>query len=163
MTTLFAAVNREQTLTENGMATLTSSMNSVVDLFFKIGASRGKFSALVPTLSKSFAENLDMTIRVLLWARDARGGAGERQLFKDAIKLAFSTGSITKEQGDRIVSRVPELGRWDDLYAFIGTPSENAALELFSSTMKNGVYAKSIIEKLDHMSEEQCYNLLNNF
>lgn len=138
MTTLFAAVNREQTVTENGMATLTTSMDSVTDLFFKIGASRGKFSALKATLSKAFAENLDMAIRVVLWARDARGGAGERQLFKDAIKFAFDTGSITKEQGDRIVARIPELGRWDDLYAFIGTPSENAALELFAGALRSG-------------------------
>ena len=48
--TLFAAVNRNSTVTENGMATLASSLDSVTDLFFKIGASRGKFDALKPTL-----------------------------------------------------------------------------------------------------------------
>ena len=136
--TLFAAVNRNETVTENGMATLVSSMDSVTDLFFKIGASRGKFEALKPTLAKAMAENLDLTIRVILWSRDAREGAGERQLFKDAIQFAFNTNSITKEEGDRIVAKVPELGRWDDLYAFFNTPSEDAAIALFAGALRSG-------------------------
>ena len=138
MSKLFNAVNRNQTVTENGMATLTSSLSKCVDLFFKAGASRGKFDALKPTLSGAFAEDLDTAVRIVLWMRDAREGAGERDLFKDAIKYAFAEGSITKEQGDRIVLRVPELGRWDDLFAFIGTPSEKTALELFAGAVRSG-------------------------
>lgn len=136
--TLFAAVNRNATVTENGMATLTSSLDSVTDLFFKIGASRGKFDALKPTLSKAMADNLDLTIRVILWARDAREGAGERQLFKDAIKFGFDTGAIDVESGNRIVTKVPELGRFDDLYAFFGTPCQDAAIQLFAGALRSG-------------------------
>lgn len=137
-TTLFAAVNRNSTVTENGMATLSSSMDSVTDLFFKIGASRGKFDSLIPTLSKAMADNLDLTVRVLLWARDARSGAGERQLFRDAIQFAFKHNHITKEDGDRIVAKIPELGRFDDLYAFFNTPSQDAAIALFSGALRSG-------------------------
>lgn len=136
--TLFAAVNSNATLTTNGMATLTSSLDSITDLFFKIGASRGKFNELKPTLAKAMADNLDLTVRVLLWARDARLGAGERQLFRDAIHFAFNTNSITKEDGDRIVAKVPELGRWDDLYAFFGTPCEDTAIALFAGAIRSG-------------------------
>lgn len=136
--TLFAAVNRNTTVTENGMATLASSLDSVTDLFFKIGASRGKFDSLKPTLSKAMADNLELTVRVLLWARDAREGAGERQLFKDAIKFGFQTGAITQESGNRIAARIPELGRWDDLYAFFGTPSQDAAIALFAGALRSG-------------------------
>jgi hypothetical protein len=144
MSALFKAVNRETTVTENGMATLETSLNSVVDLFFKIGASRGKFDQLKSTLTTAFATDPEMTVRVLLWSRDVRGGAGERKLFRDAILFGFQIGALTKEQGDRIVAKVPELGRFDDLYAFIGTPSENAALELFAGAIRggNGLAAK---------------------
>ena len=138
MSALFKAVNRETTVTENGMATLESSLDSIVDLFFKIGASRGKFDALKPTLSAAFAKDAELTVRVLLHARDARGGAGERQLFRDAILFGFQIGALDAEQGNRIVAKVPELGRWDDLYAFIGTPSEAAALELFAGAIRSG-------------------------
>ena len=138
MTSLFAAVNQEQTVTENGMPTLTSSLNANVDLFFKAGASRGKFTELAPNISSALAEDTDTAVRILLWMRDVRQGAGERQLFRDAIALLFQSGSINKEQGDRIVIRVPELGRWDDLFAFIGTPSEGTALSLFAGAIRSG-------------------------
>lgn len=144
MSALFNAVNRETTVTENGMATLESSLDPVVDLFFKIGGSRGKFEQLKPTLSAAFSADPEMTVRVLLWARDARSGAGERQLFRDAILYAFSTGALTKTQGERIVQKVPEMGRFDDLYSFIGTPCEDSALELFAGAIRagNGLAAK---------------------
>lgn len=38
---LIEAINSEETLTENGMPTYSSSLNNCVDLFFQIGASRG--------------------------------------------------------------------------------------------------------------------------
>lgn len=138
MSALFNAVNRETTVTENGMATLESSLDSVVDLFFKIGGSRGKFNQLKPTLSAAFSTDPEMTVRVLLWARDARSGAGERQLFRDAIMYGFQAGVLTKEQGERIVQKVPELGRFDDLYAFIGTPCEDSAVQLFAGAIRSG-------------------------
>jgi len=138
MSALFKSVNRETTVTENGMATLETSLNSVVDLFFKIGASRGKFESLKPTISAAFAQDPELTVRVLLHARDVRGGAGERQLFRDAILYGFQIGALDALQGDRIVAKVPELGRWDDLYAFIGTPSERVALELFAGAIRSG-------------------------
>jgi hypothetical protein len=50
----------------------------------------------------------------------------------------FDSGSLTQEQGNRIVARVPELGRWDDLFAFVGTPSEDAALALFAGAIRAG-------------------------
>ena len=138
MSALFNAVNRETTVTENGMATLESSLDSVVDLFFKIGGSRGKFNQLKPTLSAAFSTDPEMTVRVLLWARDARSGAGERQLFRDSIMYGFQSGVLTKDQGERIVQKVPELGRFDDLYAFIGTPCEDSALQLFAGAIRSG-------------------------
>lgn len=141
---LFRALNRETTVTENGMATLESSLDSVVDLFFKIGGSRGQFEKIKPTLSAAFSVDPEMTLRVLLWARDVRGGAGERQLFRDAVRYGFELGALDKETGDRIVQKIPELGRFDDLYSFIGTPCEDTALELFAGAIYggNGLAAK---------------------
>lgn len=135
---LFDAVNRETTVTENGMATLESSLDPVVDLFFKIGGSRGKFEQLKPTLSAAFSVDPEMTLRVLLWARDARGGAGERQLFRDSVHYGFKLGAIDKNTGDRIIQKIPELGRFDDLYSFIGTDCEDTALELFAGAIRSG-------------------------
>jgi hypothetical protein len=87
---------------------------------------------------------MDTTVRLLLQARDIREGAGERQLFKDAIKHLFATRLLDVYNGNRIADRVPELGRWDDLFAFFDTPSESYALEMICKGLysDNGLCAK---------------------
>ena len=75
MTTLFEAVNASAT-TANGAVTNTSSLNKNVDLFFLAGASRGK--DITTTFAAALVEDSEVAVRVLEWARDARGGAGER-------------------------------------------------------------------------------------
>ena len=99
--------------TENGAKTYTTTKNACVDLFFVAGARRG--SSIEKEFIAAFNENEEVAIRILLWLRDVRGGAGERQLFRDTIKLV--------EKWDpkiamRIASRIPDLGRWDDLLVF---------------------------------------------
>jgi len=62
--TLITAINEEQTKTENGMATLSSSLNNVVDLFFQIGASRG--NDITAKFSKAYNEDKNLAVRVAL-------------------------------------------------------------------------------------------------
>jgi Domain of unknown function (DUF2828) len=81
MTFRSAAAN--QSRTENGMATLASSLDPHVDLFFAIAASRGK--DISNLFGAAYADNRDLALRILLWARDVRGGAGERQTFHDLL------------------------------------------------------------------------------
>lgn len=103
-----------QTHTENGMPALKSSLNANVDLFFCIGASRGK--DITAQFNAALAEDPEMAVRNLLWARDARGGSGERQTFRTLLKHLESTHQDALLE--RIVPLVPELGRWDDLLIF---------------------------------------------
>ena len=55
----------------------------VVDLFYKIGASRGK--NITPLFEKAYQADRVLALRTLFWARDIRGGAGERQIFRDLL------------------------------------------------------------------------------
>jgi hypothetical protein len=71
--------------TANGAATLVSSLNPVVDLFFAIGASRGK--DLTATFAAAYGASREHALRVVAWARDIRGGAGERE----TVRSCFST------------------------------------------------------------------------
>ena len=71
--------------TTNGAMTLATSTNANVDLFFQIGASRG--TDISDMFAKALEENKELALRILLWTRDVRGGAGERQtLSKDYIQ-----------------------------------------------------------------------------
>ena len=110
MTSFIEAVQNQKERTENGMKARKSTTNACVDLFFNIGASRGK--NIVPGFISAFIEDPDKAIRILQWARDVRGGSGERQLFKDTLSyLESNHPTIAKA----LIAKIPELGRWDDM------------------------------------------------
>ena len=104
-----AATQLPDSFTENGAHTFASSLNSNVDLFFKVGASRGKVQETVNQFKKAAREDSQLATRIALWARDARGGAGEREVFRAILK------ELTREQCMYLIPKVVELGRWDDL------------------------------------------------
>ena len=133
---LVDALQTKNTLTENGMVTNSSSLNDCVNLFFQIGAMRGQDKTrLINTFVKAYEENALTAMKILFWARDIRGGAGERQIFKDIITyLATSRTDVMRKN----ISLISEYGRWDDLLTLVGTPLENDALTLISDALKNG-------------------------
>lgn len=139
---LLKAMQTKDSRTENGMATNSTSLNNCVDLFFQIGAMRGQDKArLINAFTKAFGENQLTAMKLLFWARDIRGGAGERQIFKDIIEyLAVNRTEILAKN----LGLITEFGRWDDLLVLIGTPLEKEALELISKGLadKNGLCAK---------------------
>jgi len=142
MSTLLNALQTKNSYTENGMTTNSSSLNGCVNLFFQIGAMRGQDKQrLINAFVKAYNEDALTAMKLLFWARDVRGGAGERQIFKDvAAYLAEKhTDSIAKN-----LSLIPEFGRWDDLLVFVGTRLENQALEVIKQGLndKNGLCAK---------------------
>lgn len=118
MSVFAKAVLEQKTLTTNGMAARVSSASACTDLFFKIGASRGK--NIIPQFVAAFVENQEYALRILQWARDIRGGAGERQLFRQVIQEVCNA---EPELGCRILNKVPEIGRWDDLLLDFKMPS----------------------------------------
>ncbi len=142
MTTLLAAMQTKDSLTENGMVTNSTSLNSCVDLFFQVGAMRGQDkSRLTTAFVKAFSENALTAMKLLFWARDIRGGAGERQIGKDI--MAYLAVNRTEAMRKNI-ALVTEFGRWDDLLVFFGTKLEKDALELIAKGLadKNGLCAK---------------------
>jgi hypothetical protein len=139
MSTLFQAVNASAT-TANGAVTNLSSLNANVDLFFLAGASRGK--DLTAVFSKALVEDPEVAVRVLEWCRDARGGAGERDTFR---KLFGYLIGANPDLAARVLVKVPELGRWDDLLMTFGTPLERDALRMIAFALQetnDGLAAK---------------------
>ena len=142
MGTLLNAMQTKDSLTTNGMVTNSSSLNLCVDLFFQIGAMRGQDKTrLINAFTKAFGENQLTAMKLLFWARDIRGGAGERQIFRDIVTYLAKNRTETLGKNLTLFS---EYGRWDDLLVLIGTPLEEKALSVISSglTEKNGLCAK---------------------
>ena len=156
MTTLFEAVNASAT-TANGAVTNASSLNKNVDFFFLAGASRGK--DITSTFAGALVEDSEVAVRVLEWARDARGGAGERDTFRKLFAYLIKADLASAE---RVLSKIPELGRFDDLFVAFGTPLEREALRMISSELRKGEKAKGLLEQLDSMTEEGAQKILDS-
>jgi len=128
------ALRQEDTVTENGMATNSTSLNACVDLFFNIGAMRGQDKKrLIATFSKAFNEDPKRAMKLLFWARDIRGGAGERQVFKDILAYLAENHDLVLKPNLHLIS---EYGRWDDLLVLVGTYLEQDALTLIANALR---------------------------
>jgi hypothetical protein len=139
MNTFVNAVANQEARTENGMKARKSTSKAVVDLFYNMGASRGK--NIVPAFTAAYVENKDIALRIALWARDARGGAGERQLFRDVLKHLEKTD---KAAASALLAKVPELGRWDDIFVFTDKDLKAQAYTMLGDALRaqNGLAAK---------------------
>jgi hypothetical protein len=139
MSTFVEAVVNQEARTANGMKARKSTANAVVDLFYNAGASRGK--NIVPAFAAAFAQDRDLALRVAAWLRDVRSGAGERQLFRDILGYLENNDRVAAKA---LVAKVPELGRWDDLFIFNSREMKEAAYTLLGDALreKNGLAAK---------------------
>ncbi len=139
---LVSALQQSNTTTENGMVTNSSSLDNCVDMFFKIGAFRSAEEAdVIRVFSLAFSEDPVSALRILFWARDIRGGAGERRVFRICLEY------LSKANRDAIarnMNHIPEYGRWDDLLVFFGTDLQDEASKLIVEALdaKNGLCAK---------------------
>lgn len=133
---LLDALRQENVTTENGMATNSSSLNAVVDLFYNIGAMRGQDKErLISQFSLAFATDSNRAMKILFWVRDVRGGAGERQIFRDIMSY------LAKNYKDSLAKNlqyISEYGRWDDLLVLAGTDLQHEAFSLISDAIKAG-------------------------
>lgn len=122
--------------TANGAVTLKTTNSACLDFFFLAGASRGK--DISQEFIAALADNFDVAVRTLLWLRDVRGGAGERQTFRSLLKF------LGLPEQESVMRRIPELGRWDDILVFAGTALESKAFAMIEDALRaeNALCAK---------------------
>lgn len=133
MTTFVEAIDAQTTRTENGMMAFKSSLNSSVDLFFKIGALRGKNP--VADFESAFQEDRNLALRIALWARDARDGAGERKIFRDIVEHLDNT---YPDELRKIMHLIPLVGRWDDLLVIKSRENRLIAVNMIRDALQDG-------------------------
>lgn len=118
------------TLTENGAVTHKSTMSGLLDLFGLGAAYRNRSDEdCIVLFSKAFKEDPVYAMKCLFYLRDVRGGQGERRFFRVICNWLADTHTETMR---RNLQYVPEFGRWDDLYTFMGTALEKSALKFMA-------------------------------
>ena len=127
------AILGQEARTENGMKAFKSSLNANTDLFFKIGASRGK--NITAEFTAARVENREVALRIVQWARDVRGGAGERQLYRDILRHLVTKD---KEAARALIKKTALIGRWDDLLVLAGTGLQAEAFDAIKTAIAAG-------------------------
>ena len=123
-----------RTYTENGAVTHATTYCDCLDLFATIGALRSSNEQeIIKRFVRAFTENPDLAMKTLFFARDVRGGLGERKVFRVCLQwLAHNAPASAKKN----IPYIAEFGRWDDLLSLLGTPCEKDALGLIKKQLE---------------------------
>lgn len=118
--------------TENGADALKSTTNNLLDLFATIGALRTRRESDIEHLfSLAFTDDKLLATKMSFYARNIRGGLGERRTPRIIWKwLANLYPDVIKKN----MKLIPKFGRWDDLYEFVGTPVEKEMWEFLKES-----------------------------
>lgn len=134
------------TTTENNALTYYSTLSDCLDLFYRIGALRqANEQEITSIIERAYTENKDYTFRILFFARDIRGGLGERRVFR------ISMDYLAKTHTDSVLKNLElfsEYGRWDDL------------INLYNCNVK--VIQKSIISIIKQQLNKDIQNMNSN-
>lgn len=123
-----------RTATENGGAALVTTGSDCLDFFAAAGALRSAEEGdIVGRFLRAWAEDANSAMKLLFYARDVRGGLGERRVFRAILKW------LAVNQPESVIKNldyVSEFGRYDDLLTLMDTPCENAAIALMKKQLE---------------------------
>ena len=129
------------TRTENGALTHKTTTHALLDLFAMGAAYRTRSEEdCILLFRNAFAENPTYALKCLFYIADVRGGQGERRFFRVCIKDLAKTHP---EVVHRNLELIPIYRRWDDLYALMDTPLENAVFLFMKKQLALDVQSKT--------------------
>ena len=115
------------TTTENGAVALNTTSNPLLDFFSVVGSLRDADDERIFRLfDEAYANDKLFATKILFYARDIRGGVGERDTFRKILNYCANNHPEAIRHN---ITLIPEYGRWDDLYSLVGTPLEDEMWE----------------------------------
>lgn len=140
------------TATENGAVTYISTESECLDLFAAIGSLRyASNQDIIDRFIRAYTENADAAMKLLFFARDIRGGLGERHVFRTIFSwLAENEPESVRKN----IECVSEYGRFDDLLSLMGTACEDQMLKYLK---------KQYEQDMNNMADDQAVSLLGKW
>lgn len=136
MNSLSRTMNEEfnYAMTENGALAYRTTGKALLDLNFAVASLRSASPVdIANRFEKAFFEDKVVAMKWLFYARDIRGGLGERRLFRTVFGNMASTNP---EYIVPLIRLVPEYGRWDDLWCLLDTKLAKNVLEVIAEQLK---------------------------
>ena len=129
-----------RTYTENGAVTHATTYSDCLDLFATIGALRSRSEQeILNRFVRAFTEDPDLAMKTLFFARDVRGGLGERKVFRVCLQWLAQNATDSAKKN---IPHIAEYGRWDDLLSLMCTPCEKDALRVIKQQLEEDLKAK---------------------
>ena len=120
-------------MTENGALGYRTSGRELLDLNFSVASLRKATPRdIADRFIKAFYEDKIMAMKWLFFARDVRGGLGERRLFRAVI---HEMAQSNPEYIIPLLSLIPEYGRYDDLWNLLDTPLRDRVSKLVADQL----------------------------
>ena len=111
------------TRTENGAVALNTTGDARLDFFGTVGSLRTADKERITRLfSEAWKVDPLFATRIAFYARDVRGGLGERQTFRTILQYM---AQYHPEGLRPNLDLIGVYGRYDDMYCLIGTPLED--------------------------------------
>ena len=109
--------NFNESVTENGAIGYRTTGKNLLDINFAVASLRSASeAAIIEKFKKAYFEDKLLALKWLFFARDVRGGLGERRLFRAAMKF------VSEYEPDSVVKLIPliaEYGRFDDMWELL--------------------------------------------
>ena len=120
--------------TENGAVGYKSTGHELRDMNFSIPKYRNAGEAeIISDFEKAYEADPVNAVLWAFYARDVRGGLGERRLFRILLRWLCANHENRARQ---VLNQVAEYGRWDDLiYATKGTPVWRDTVEIIKAQL----------------------------
>ena len=122
-----------RTYTENGAVTNRSTGSELLDLFATVGAlRRANEQEITNRFLRAWTEDKDLAMKLLFYARDVRGGLGERRVFRAVLRW------LAVNEPKSLVKNLPmiaEYGRWDDVAILLDSPVKAAVVDLLKEQL----------------------------
>ena len=125
---------------ENGAKMYRTTGKCLLDLFFKVPMFRKYKAGALPKdgdlynlFMPAFAENRELFAKFMFFLRDARGGVGERDMFRN-IFLWFSDNY--PQEAVKVIRHIPNFGRWDDLVFIAVYTNDESVSEIATNIIK---------------------------
>lgn len=126
------------THTENGAGAYRSTGNAVLDAFGSLGGMmHSDASSILNTFLKAFEEDEYMSMRMLFYFRDVRGGQGMRRLFRIILRY------LAQNYPDYVIHNMDNIlffGRGDDYLVLLGTKCEKPMIDFIRQTLNEDMF-----------------------
>lgn len=128
-----------RSVTENGAVGYKSTGKALLDLNFLTSSLRSaNEQTIISKFDAAFQENPELALKWLFFARDIRGGMGERRLFRVILRhLVDQCYMVVKP----FLKLVPEYGRWDDLWCLLDSKANKCVA---------GIIREQLAQDMEH-------------